>query len=159
MDAILELIGSQLTSAAAQAWLARNGPFEADVVDGDGSDPDQYLQDKRAGIVIQDGKDNRIKTIFLMSGAKDGFSRYQGSLGHGLSFSSTRQDIERELGKPDFSTPRKEMFGLRFGESIRYDSAACSVHYEFLPDGDGISMVTLMSPDSVPGRENGAESP
>jgi hypothetical protein len=156
MESVVTLLGEKLDSVHVQLWLAANGPFEMDVVgdaEEDGS-ARHYLQSKRSGILLRHTEDNRIETIFLMSGTREGFLPYAGNLGPGLSFSSTQDAVIRALGTPSFSRPPQEFLGQHFGANVRYDHETHSVHLEFLPDGRGLSMITLMQATTTPGREN-----
>ncbi|MGF1582547.1 MAG: TIGR02996 domain-containing protein [Gemmataceae bacterium] len=44
--------------------------------------------------------DNRLGTLYFLSGWPNGYCPYRGPLPYGLSFQDTRADVERKLGKP-----------------------------------------------------------
>ncbi|RDZ26008.1 hypothetical protein DX914_19295 [Lysobacter silvisoli] len=90
-----------------------------------------------------------MQVVFLYGGGKEGYHRYGGSLGPGLSFDASRADVESVLGVPARNAlPGKTLLGSH-GGWLRYDYPVHSVHFAFDLTGR-LELVTLMTAEARP---------
>ena len=148
-----EILGKTATSPEATEVLAGYPNLRVHVEDlGPDEEPVRYLSNEADGLRLKLSGDGTIRTIFLMSEGKDGFSQFRGDLPGGLSFASTRADALRTLGAPAYFRASGKVGPYRVGELLRFDRPTHSLHLQFRADGSGIEMVTVMSAEAVPGR-------
>jgi hypothetical protein len=151
---LLEILGSNVTSPEAARELALYPALrrERDDAAQDEETPVQYLRSERDGLLIKLSDDGEILAIFMMGEGKDGFSQYRGALPGRLSFASTPADVLKSLGAPAFSQPPGKVGSFHYGDLLRYDRPAYSIHFQFRSDRRGIELITAMTAASVPGR-------
>ena len=156
MQHLVRILGQSVASDSVRSTLSLYSPLVAEVQDlapEEGMQKDFYLSNAEAGICIKHEESGEITTVFLYSEGYEGYSRFQGDLGHGLSFSSVPESARRALGPPSFYREESSIGGLgAYGELMRYDYPTHSVHLQFSVGGKKLEMVTLMAPEAVPGR-------
>ncbi|KRD32076.1 hypothetical protein ASE35_14080 [Lysobacter sp. Root916] len=109
----------------------------------------RYLSAIAHGIQLQLDARGTIQTIFLHGAGKDDFSQYGGALGHGLTFASSRAEVEAVLGAPDRgASPGRTLLGAH-GGWLRYDHPTHSVHFSFDAAG-GLALVTILTAEARP---------
>lgn len=148
MDELIATLGSKPEAPATAHTLApyllaahTQAPLEA------GMAAVRYLSSMTQGIQLQLDTRGEIQTIFLHGAGKDDFSQYGGVLGHGLSFASSRAEIEAVLGAPDRgASPGRTLLGAH-GGWLRYDHATHSVHFSFDVAG-GLALVTILAAEA-----------
>jgi len=154
MAELLDLLGKKVGSGEVSARLRAFKHLRSEPLypEPDEEPRRMYLTSKAEGIEIYRTTGGTITTIFLMSEGKDEYSEYRGDLGHGLSFRSTLDEVLRVHGRPAFSRPAgKSRWEDIAGASVRFDTPANCIHFQFRVDGNGIERVTLMSPASLQG--------
>lgn len=154
MNDITQLIGINVYSEGKDTIkLLPTLRAEVDDLGADEGLPRQYyLCSESEGIQIQHAESGEVQVIFLYGEANSRFSRYRGPLIGGLSFNSIESEIRESLGEPTFYARPQEIPGLgSYGEALRYDFPLWSVHFQMKKDGSGVSLVTIMAPDQVPG--------
>ncbi len=104
------------------------------------------LSSAEAGYEVVHRK-GRIETIFLYLRGRDGYSPFRGALIAGLSVEDSRADVRRKLGVAT-SMGAGDEAGLWPWD--RYDSEALCLHIAYGESGQGLRMLTLMSPDVAP---------
>jgi hypothetical protein len=153
MKKLHEILGRTATSPEATEVLGAYPNLKVHVEDlGPDEEPVRYLSNEADGLRLKLSSDGTIRTIFLMSEGKEGFSQYRGELPGGLSFSSTRVEALKTFGAPAYFRASGKLGSFKVGELMRFDRPGHSVHFQFRPDGAGIEMVTLMVAEAVPGR-------
>lgn len=143
MDELIATLGSLLDAPATTRTLARYRlmPYTLAPLE-EGTPALAYLRSMEDGLLLQLDAHGIVQEVFLYAGVKEGMRRYAGSLGPGLSFDSTRADIESALGAPTRSAlPGKTLLGPH-GGWLRYDFPTHSVHYAFGVSG-GLELVTI----------------
>lgn len=158
MHELLSILGKSVESAEVLAVLRQIGHFTPSIQDlapDENMRPDHYLTDKSRGIQLRHAPSGEVEVVFLYGSGKDGFSQYQGSLGSGVSFFSSPQQVLAAHGEPAFHKPQREVHGLGIvGETLRYDYPKHSLSFQARPHGKGLLLVTLMASHVVPGRAN-----
>ena len=103
------------------------------------------------GVSLRFDRKSALKTICLYPGGREGFSKYQGALPSGVTFSDGRDEVVRKLGAPTASGGggRSALYGV-VPQWVRYDLSGYTVHFEFHAETGGVSLVTIMASDSVP---------
>jgi hypothetical protein len=109
-----------------------------------------------SGISMIVGPDRRITAIQFFSSGRDGFRDFAGVLPLGLRFSQSRPEVRGRLGDPHRTGGGGSSHLYRdVPRWDRYDWPSYSLHLEYAGEGEGISLVTLMTPESTPGRVTG----
>jgi hypothetical protein len=155
MTQLLDLLGKHVSSPEATTELARYPglkPEAEDVESEDGVDPVYYLRSEPDGLLITVSADGHIRTIFLMSEGREGFSQFQGELPANLTFAAKASDALKALGAPAYNRPPGRIGTLQHGELLRFDLPNYSLHLLFRAGGAGIELITAKTPQSVPGR-------
>lgn len=157
MSRLLALLGKNVASPEAADALDRFPDLRAEVQDlpDEGIEPARYLRSEDDGLLIKCSLEGEIRTIFLMSEGKDGFSQFDGELPGHLTFDSTPEDAVRVFGEPAYRRAARRVGTIDTGELLRFDWPGHSVHFQFRGDGEGIDLVTAMTAKSVPGRRHG----
>jgi hypothetical protein len=88
-------LGKDINSPEMKTWLLSLGTPEI----SSGS----FYNYKSEGISLLVDNEHKLSAIFFYSEGADGYRQYQGDLPFGLSFQSTRKEIESVLGRPDAS--------------------------------------------------------
>lgn len=155
MHTLVQIVGQSVASDSARSALSLYSPLVVEVQDlapDEGLPKDFYLSNNQAGICIKHEEDGEITTIFLHSEGHEGYSGFQGDLGHGLSFSSSPEAVRNALGSPAFYREGGSISGLgEYGEVFRYDYPSHSIHLQFAVGSKKLELVTLMAPTAVPG--------
>ena len=153
MTELHEILGQTATSPEASGVLLAYPNLRVHVEDlGPEEEPVRYLSNEADGLRLKLSNDGTIRTIFLMSEGKDGFSQFRGELPGGLSFRSTRVEALKTFGAPAYFRASGKFGPFQVGELLRFDRPTHSLHLQFRPDGAGLELVTLMSAEGVPGR-------
>jgi len=104
---------------------------------------------KPQGILLRFDATDTLSAVSLYSEGVERFRQYEGDLPFGLSFQSTRRDVESLLGLPD-----------SYGSSwAAYDSKGLTINYNGRSVYDPklrLSVLTLRSPASLSNTENSA---
>jgi hypothetical protein len=152
MADLCTLLGRPIESAVVNTFAAELGRREAKtVVDR------HYFKFQADGLSLATDAGMTIETIFLYGESREGFRRYAGELPHGLRLEWDRQRVRAALGEPSASGGGEEIpfygFAARWD---RYDFPTHSLHLEYrgAGEGQGISLITLSTPDATPGRES-----
>jgi hypothetical protein len=154
---LLDLLGKNVASEEAQAVLAKYPALKSVIEDlgpGAGVEPAHYLRSERDGLLIKCNAEGEVRTIFLMSEGKDGFSQFVGDLPGGLTFESTPEEALDVFGDPGYRRSPGRIGQLEIGELLRFDLPDRSIHFQFRGDGNGVDLVTAMVAQSVPGRSH-----
>ena len=157
MSQLLSLLGKNVASPEAAGALARYPDLRAEVQElapGERVEAVRYLRSEDDGLLIKCSMEGEIRTIFLMSEGKDGFTQFDGELPGHLTFESTPADAIRVFGEPAYRRAAGRVGNIDLGELLRFDWPSHSVHFQFRGDGDGIELVTAMTAKSVPGRSH-----
>lgn len=113
-------------------------------------DGEYYREYKAAGISVLCNREDRIVTVFLYSGGREGYAQFRHSLPRGLRFEDDRASATRKLGLPACAGGgEKGVLGL----VEIWDTWATNwgvLHVAYRPDGR-IGLVTLMIPSRDPG--------
>ena len=156
MQTLVQILGQLVASDSVKSVLSSFSPLVAEVHDlapDEGLPKDFYLLNPQAGICIKHEESGEISTIFLHSEGHEGYSQFQGGLGHGLNFSSSPDAVRSALGSPSFSREESHVADLgTYGEILRYDYPSHSIHLQFAVGGKQLEIVTLMTSSVVPGR-------
>jgi hypothetical protein len=156
MEDLVRIVGQYINSEAVRRTLSAYVPLVAEVLDlapDEGVPKDLFLENVEAGICIKHRESGEVTTVFLFSQGRDGYAQYAGELGRGLDFSSTAEAARQALGAPSFYRAENSNAILgAHGEILRYDYPTYSLHLQFSVGGSGLELVTLMSPQVVPGR-------
>ena len=156
MSKLLELLGKNVASPEARQVLVKYPDLHKEVEDlGDeGIEPVHYLRSEDDGLLIKCTPEGEIRTIFLMSEGKDGFSQFDGELPGHLTFDSMPEDAIKALGPPALYRAAGKVGQYQQGVLLRFDMPSHSVHFQFNGNGRGILLVTAMTARSVPGRSH-----
>jgi hypothetical protein len=133
---MLGLVGLEIEDPKVIAVIERHD-LELD----DSHDGRLSWENEKAGVALVQEGDDKVGTIFLYGGGKDGFARFEGPLPFGLTFGCTRGEVRAEAGDP---TKVRGASGDD-GGSDRYDTEDSSVHFAYDAHEDRIVLVTLMS--------------
>jgi hypothetical protein len=104
-----------------------------------------YLNARDAGIALALNKKDKVTAIFLYAEGVEDFAAYQAGLPAGLSFTSTRAEVNTAMGsKPAFS-------GEAGGEGLfaidhsfdRFEEGAFYIRFEYWADDAGVRLVTM----------------
>ncbi len=154
---LLELLGKPIESPAVKAAVNALGPLERKtVVDR------HYFKFPANGISIATDEGMLIETIFLYGEERDGFSRYGRKVPHDIRFEWDRQRVRAAMGQPSVSGGGEEIpFYGPAARWDRYDFPRYSLHLEYrgAGEGQGVSMMTLTTPEATPGRDVDVRSP
>jgi hypothetical protein len=100
------------------------------------------------GVLIRYYELRLVKTVYLYSGIKYGFCRFQGPLIAGITFQSYRDDVVRALGSPSRSAnPGVVPILGPHGGWDRYDRKSYSIHFGYSTSTRMLELVTIMAPD------------
>jgi hypothetical protein len=91
-----ELIAAPIDDAEVTAFLATLDPVTRVLR---AEDQWRWISES-AGVEIHAESSRRIMVVFLYNQDVDGFSRYRGSLPHGLRFDMTREEVTAAMGQP-----------------------------------------------------------
>lgn len=157
MSALLELLGKNVAAPEVAKRLADYPGLRAEessIAPEGGLGTVKYLRSARDGLLIKLSEEGEILALFMMSEGKDGCSEFRGELPGRLNFAAEPEDAVRLLGEPASRRGEATYGGQRFGELLRFDWPAYSVHIQFRADHDGIELVTAMTARQVPGRSH-----
>jgi hypothetical protein len=87
-------LGADINSSKMKTWLSSQGTPEFS---------NGYYNFKSDGVSLVFNDAHILTAMFLYAEGADGFRQYQGNLPYGLSFQSSRKEIESILGAPDRS--------------------------------------------------------
>lgn len=149
MRDLCALLGKSIESPAVEVLVAELGHQEVKtVVDR------HYFKFQADGLSLATDEGMMIETIFLYGGDREGFKRYERDLPHGLRLDWDQRYVRAALGQPSASGGGEEipLYGLA-ARWDRYDFPTYSLHLEYTSEGQGISLVTLSTPEATPGRE------
>lgn len=111
-----------------------------------------YLKFVDAGIAFDiETADGKVAAIFLYSEGLEGYKQFSGALPEGISFSSSRSNLQSHIGKPSASGGGQII--QPFGKTNvwdRFDRENYCLHVRYADDEASINLVTLMRPESVP---------
>ncbi len=154
MDELLAILGKLVSASSVKKVLD-----SFDLVDESADDMDEDTAigscswvDRARGIEIEQDNVGAIKAIFLHSNSHESFSGFTGPLVGELSFDSSRQAVQAELGEPTKSKDAfvEDALGPQ-GAWDRFESPQHTIHIQYDPDTtDRIRLITLMNPDVVP---------
>jgi len=95
------------------------------------------------GVELVCDEDERIRTIFVHSGADEALS--------GIPFTTGRREVLKRFGTPSKSgAPTHHPKLGKSGAWDRFAHPSMMIHVQYRPDSDSIAMITLMRPDAVP---------
>jgi hypothetical protein len=93
--------------------------------------------------------------VYLYSGTKDKYCRFQGPLIAGITFHSYRDNVVRALGSPSRTgNPGSIPILGAHGGWDRYDRETYSIHFSYSASTRMLELVTIMAPE-VPARLSG----
>ena len=154
MDELLEILGKLVAATSVKKVLD-----QFNLVDESDDDLDEETAvgsrswvDRALGVEIEQDNVGAIKAIFLHSDSHESFSGFKDPLIGGLSFASSRQAVQAELGEPTKSKDAfvEDTLGPQ-GAWDRFESPQYTIHIQYNPDTtDRIQLITLMNPDVVP---------
>ena len=154
MNELLEILGKLVAAASVKKVLD-----QFNLVDESEDDLDEETVvgsrswvDRAIGVEIEQDNVGAIKAIFLHSDSHESFSGFKGPLIGGLSFASSRQAVQAELGEPTKSKDAfvEDTLGPQ-GAWDRFESPQYTIHIQYDPDTtERIQLITLMNPDVVP---------
>jgi hypothetical protein len=150
MEEFLEAIDQLVTADRVRELIRRYDLSQAmgDDLSDEGLPREYYLESKMHGVLIRYYEPRLVKTVYLYSGTKGGFSRFQGPLIAGITFQSYRDDVVRALGSPSRSAnPGVVPFLGSHGGWDRYDRESYSIHFSYSASTTMLEMVTIMAPD------------
>jgi hypothetical protein len=152
VEAFLEAIDQPVTADRVQELVRRYDLNQAtgDDLSDEGLPREYYLESKQHGVLIRYYEDRLVKTVYLYSGTKDGFLRFQGPLIAGITFQSYRDDVVRALGSPSRSgSPGAVPVLGPHGGWDRYDREAYAIHFSYSASTRMLEMVTIMTPETA----------
>ncbi len=150
MEEFLEAIDQLVTADRVRELIRRYDLSQAmgDDLSDEGLPREYYLESKMHGVLIRHYEPRLVKTVYLYSGTKGGFSRFQGPLIAGITFQSYRDDVVRALGSPSRSANLGVVpFLGSHGGWDRYDRESYSIHFSYSASTTTLEMVTIMAPD------------
>jgi hypothetical protein len=111
-----------------------------------------YYEFFQSGVGLQ-AEEATISTVFLYPGDRDGYQQYRGRLPEGLSWGDSRTAAHDRLSKPDATGEGKVFPDLGAMPPFdRYDLPTYSLHLSYGGEDGTLSLVTLMTPQTTPGR-------
>lgn len=111
-----------------------------------------YYEFFQSGIGLQ-AEEATISTVFLYPGDRDGYQQYSGRLPEGLSWSDGRTAARDRLGEPNAAGEGEVFPDLGPTPPFdRYDLSTYSLHLSYGGENGTLSLVTLMTPQTTPGR-------
>jgi hypothetical protein len=148
----LRLLRTQLDEGAIRLLVRELGsePERVTVVDR------HYFKFKTLGLSLATDEWLTVESVFAYSDGREGFRGHEGELPNAIRLSWSRQRAHDALGKPTRSGGDEEipMYGLAACWD-RYDYPSYSIHIEYHENpAQGISLVTMSTPEATPGREN-----
>jgi hypothetical protein len=150
MEEFLEAIDQLVTADRVRELIRRYDLSQAmgDDLSDEGLPREYYLESKMHGILIRYYEPRLVKTVYLYSGTKGGFCRFQGPLIAGITFQSYRDDVVRALGSPSRSAnPGVVPILGPHGGWDRYDRESYSIHFGYSASTRMLELVTIMAPD------------
>jgi hypothetical protein len=113
-----------------------------------------HVDFRSLGLGISLTESGTIKTIhFYAKGRDPQFQRYAGSLPHDLTMDDDMTSVRGRLGQPARSGGAQMLPVLGLSRPWdRYDFSTYSLHAEYAEDGSSLTLVTLMTRDTAPGR-------
>jgi hypothetical protein len=153
MDELVAVIGQSIDAPPPRALLdtlERHTRVEEDILN-EGIEPIQWLSFPEDGFLIRLNSQGRIEAIHIFVVAEEGFRPYAGDLIVGLSSRDGRPAVRQKLGSPTRSGEQftHDILGPQ-GAWDRYDSESVSIHFQYVFDGDGLRLVTIMAADLAP---------
>jgi hypothetical protein len=133
------ILGKDINSAEMRAWLSNLGTPEKF-----GNDDRYYYDYKSKGIRLVFTRTRRLNIISLYSEGVDGYRQYKGNLPYGLSFQSSRKEIESILGTPNMSSE-----GVS-GYQTSYHSKGIDISYNTKRSHDMNARMKIISIQTVP---------
>ena len=147
MADISRLLDRSFDDAQVQELVRDLGPCTVGDEAGEGA----YHQFMEAGVSLFVDLKERVKTIFLYPEGRDGFTAYAGEIPGGITFADRQPDVTGKLGPASRSGGggKSALYGS-VPQWARYDRPDHSLHFEFAGADGAVSLITLMSPDTVP---------
>jgi cell wall assembly regulator SMI1 len=148
MEDLARLVGRTLRDADVKAFLAT----QTVVLKRDPDFGEHALINKPAGYEITYGKGDRIQTVFIHIFDKEGRRLFGGPLIRGLAADDGHTEVRKRLGVPTRSGGLEPSNPTPQGGWDCYDEPETSIHFGYRKDRKGIGRITVMSPDTAPGR-------
>ncbi len=103
-----------------------------------------YLNAKSAGVSFALNDDETVRAVFLYSQGVERFEQYSHTLPAGLSFTSSRAEVHKVLGKPVMSgeVGGVGVFAIEFSFD-RYEADDRYLRFEYLAGDKAIRLVTI----------------
>jgi|GEM_PF-1469914 len=152
MEEFLEAIDQLVTADGVRELVRRYGLSQVtgDDLSDEGLPREYYLESRMHGVLIRYYEPRLVKTVYLHSGTKDGFCRFQGPLMVGITFQSYRDDVVRALGTSSRSAnPGVIPILGPHGGWDRYDRESYSIHFGYSASTGMLELVTIMAPDGT----------
>jgi hypothetical protein len=103
-----------------------------------------YLNAKSAGLSFALNDDRTVRAVFLYSQGVERFQQYTDPLPAGLSFTSSRAEVRRALGKPVLSgeVGGVGIFAIEFSFD-RFEAGDHYLRFEYRSGGEAIRLITI----------------
>ena len=158
MEEFLEAIDQPVAADRVRELVRRydlNQTIGDDLSD-EGLPREYYLESKKHGVLIRYYEVGLVKTVYLFSGTKDGYCRFQGSLIAGITFQSYRDNVVQALGSPSRTgSPGAVPILGPHGGWDRYDRESYSIHFSYSASTRMLEMVTILAPPDRAARLSG----
>jgi len=131
-----------------------NDPALAQIISSLGVEPEitevddrYYYEFKNKGLELVFDEDLKLRSIHLYPEGRNGYSQYRGDIPNDITFTLSRSEVHQKLGEPSaFGGGKvKPVFGVIPRWDL-YEYPTYSLHVEYLPGENGISLITLMPP-------------